>query len=1007
MVNSQPSANRISARSYRIGVAVVSVVLAGYFVFISVLLVKHGPYIRWFGSTSERQDGKIVVTSVHDYGPAKGVLTVGDTILAINGDERVQIVGAYLLLFEKPLLPSYTILIERQGTELEVELAAMILDREDHWVGKIPMVIAGLALWAMATFVGLLRPGDRVPRAFTEVGFATSAVCLNVTLHTSWWSFSPWELAFAFVLGGAIPFNHLLLYRFTAVLTTPGATRTPPPSAGSPDSESTQAMQPSRDLTLDLPTGEDPADENRPRRFWHWVWVTLLVWTIVYFMVYTVWRVVALFDLPGSIDFVARNTWFFGFWDGFRKPHWLMYTMAISFGVIAVMISNYRRNTDPDQKRRIKWVVYGIVAGVLVPVVLGFAGGVIRDLGFKPGDEMFWFSMTMIGWSIGTILVPISFGYGVAKHRILGVDVVVRRGIRYLLAKNILRLVLLAPIIALVYSVFSNPDRTVSEIFTTGSRPLLVGMVLFAGLGLRYRERLTLGLDRRFFRTRYDQEKILGELISSLKEEDSLDKIAELIEERIGSALHPEKIVVVYRHPENPEFVSSTGGLGMNTSVQEDSELVRLAESSGGPIDLGPDNRRRRSMLPPNELGRLDDLGVELVVPMQGTSVRLTGLILLGAKKSEEAYSANDKALISAIANQTAVVWENRWLTDRVNREGKVRREVLAHLGTDQVNLLKECPTCGACFDQSEDRCSKDGTELELTMPVERVIDERYRLDRLLGRGGMGAVFESTDLRLDRKVAVKIMMGHLFGDRTAQRRFEREAQASAGLHHPRIIQVFDFGAIGENGAYLVMELLEGETLRERIKRDRRLDPTEAAAIIDGVLDGLIAAHDAGVIHRDLKPENIMLASPSTSGEATGGPPDVKILDFGLAKLIGADVDGSGGLTATGAVLGTWTYMSPEQLLGQVVDERSDLFSTGVMAAEVITGERPFSGKNPTELLRSLENDTVSLGATGDASSAIEQALRTATARDPSSRFLSATEMREALVPALRSCPTVD
>jgi len=1007
MLKSRPEPSRISARSYRIGVAVVSVVLAGYFVFVSVLLVKHGPYIRWFGADSEPQNGKIVVTSVHDYGPAKGVLTVGDSILAINGDERVHIVGAYLLLFEEPLLPSYTLLIERQGTELEVELAAMILDMEDHWIGKVPMVIAGLALWAMATFVGLLRPGDRVPRTFTEAGFAASAVCLTVTLHTSWWSFSPWELAFAFVLGGVNPIHYLLLYRFAAVLTTPGATRTPPPSAESPDSESTQAMQPSRDLTLDLPTGEDPDDEIRPRRFWHWVWVTLLIWTIAYYMVNAVFRVVYAVMLPGTIDFVARNTWFFDFWAVYRKPHWLMYSLATGFAIIAVTISNYRRNTDPAQKRRIKWIVYGMVAAVLIPIVLGFAGGVIRDLGYKPGDEMFWFSMTMIGWSIGIILIPISFGYGVAKHRILGVDVVVRRGIRYLMAKNILRLILLAPIIVLAYSVLSNPDRTVSEIFTTGSRPLLVGMALFAGLGLRYRERLTLGLDRRFFRTRYDQEKILGELINSLKEEDSLDRIAELIEDRIGSALHPEKIVVVYRHPENPEFVSSTGGLGLNTSVQEDSELVRLAESSGGPIDLGPDNRRRRSMLPPNELGRLDDLGVELVVPMQGTSVRLAGLILLGAKKSEEAYSANDKSLISAIADQTAVVWENRWLTDRVNREGKVRREVLAHLGTDQVNLLKECPTCGACFDQSEDRCSEDDTELELTMPVERVIDDRYRLDQLLGRGGMGAVFRSTDLRLDRQIAVKIMMGHLFGDRTAQRRFEREAQASAGLHHPRIIQVFDFGGIGENGAYLVMELLEGETLRERIKRDHRLDPTDAAEIIDGVLDGLIAAHDAGVIHRDLKPENIMLASPSTSREATSGPLNVKILDFGLAKLIGADADGSGALTATGAVLGTWTYMSPEQLLGQAVDERSDLFSVGVMTAEAITGGRPFSGESPTELLRSFENDKVSLGTSGDVASALEQALKTATARDPSSRFPSATEMRDALVPALRSCPAFD
>ena len=383
------------------------------------------------------------------------------------------------------------------------------------------------------------------------------------------------------------------------------------------------------------------------------------------------------------------------------------------------------------------------------------------------------------------------------------------------------------------------------------------------------------------------------------------------------------------------------------------------------------------------------------------------GLILLGPKKSEEPYSAGDKKLIGAIADQAAVVCENRWLSDRVDREARVRREVLAHLDDERINLVKQCPSCGLCFDHAASHCPTDGTELELTLPVERILDDRYRLDRSIGRGGMGAVFEATDLRLSRTVALKIMMGHLFGDRTAQLRFEREARASANLRHPNIVQIHDYGRIGADGAYLVMELIEGSTLREELRKHGPIGPAALAEILDGLLDGLAAAHAAGVIHRDLKPENVMLVRSPSRDSSSPGKLSAKILDFGLAKVATEALRGSGSLTATGAVLGTWAYMSPEQIAGGEIDERSDLYTVGAMTVEALTGRRPFERATPAQLQLAMNRGRVSFGPGGSHVRLLERLVNTAIATDPMHRFQSADAMRDALVPVLRSCRDLD
>jgi len=306
------------------------------------------------------------------------------------------------------------------------------------------------------------------------------------------------------------------------------------------------------------------------------------------------------------------------------------------------------------------------------------------------------------------------------------------------------------------------------------------------------------------------------------------------------------------------------------------------------------------------------------------------GALLLGEKKSEEPYTKTDRRLLDAIANAMGAGFETFWLKRRMDEGLRERQEVLGRLDRQTIKLLKECPQCGACFDSLRERCPADTSELKLSLPVERVIAQRYRLDRRIGSGGMGVVFEATDLNLSRSVAVKIMMGSLFGDRVALSRFEREARVLARLNHPYIVSIHDYGRLGGDGAYLVMELLTGASWRNEFRRLGKIPPVTAAIWFDQLLSALRAAHEADIVHRDLKPENVIVRSCEKGG------PGLKILDFGLAKMHSSAKN----LTSVGVALGTEAYMSPEQLRGEPADRRSDIFSVGVMAVEAITGKVP-------------------------------------------------------------------
>jgi eukaryotic-like serine/threonine-protein kinase len=281
-----------------------------------------------------------------------------------------------------------------------------------------------------------------------------------------------------------------------------------------------------------------------------------------------------------------------------------------------------------------------------------------------------------------------------------------------------------------------------------------------------------------------------------------------------------------------------------------------------------------------------------------------------------------------------------------------------------------------------------------MTQP--RLLGGRYELDGIVGRGGMAEVFRARDIRLDRIVAVKTLRDDLARDQTFQARFRREAQSAASLNHPSIVAVYDTGEdmVGHTPVpYIVMEYVDGRTLRDLLRDDRRLLPERALEITDGVLRALDYSHRNGIVHRDIKPGNVMLTR-------TG---DVKVMDFGIARAVS---DSQATMTQTAQVIGTAQYLSPEQARGERVDARSDLYSTGCLLYELLTGRPPFTGDSPVAIAYQhvRENPIPPSRVDPEIPPWADSIVLKAMAKDPGDRYQSAGEMRNDIQRALQGMP---
>ena len=834
------------------------------------------------------------VTAVEPQGPAAVKLVTGDQVLTINGSERAAEFGPDGDLAGVGVGHTYQIEVRRAGAIRAYSL--LIAPAPQLRLAAALAFLIGILLFVMALWIGLMKPDE----ATTQVGFGAfmlgSLVFLRVALAAVDSSLNRTALFTAVLIGSSWrPFHLPLGYDF--------ASRFP---SSVPES-----------------------------RFWR------LLRAGFYVAAFAYWIPLNLPEFADALTLSTRSallpSWFpLEMFDRYRLTLLRILELAVLAGMCFALFRNYRMSPDADSRRRMRWGCFGLAATAvprgletLAQLLLSAAGrgDLARSTFFGWADNI---TMSLVG------VTAIALAYAIVKHRVLGIRVVVRRGVQYLLAKNVLRVILLSPLIILGIQLLLHPERGIGDVLLRSSWPFSVLVVASAALSLRYRKQLGTWVDRKFFRGAYQQEEILMALIEKIKSNDSLEELSGIVAREIEMAFHPASIYIVYRRDTSSRVTlgypsSSPEGRSIVESLTDDvlrslegersaRTLSELAVARPGRVLFGLDT--------PSELPEL------LLVPMVGTNQRLGGLLLLGPKKSEEPYTKRDRDLLQAIAGQIAVVTEVLWLKERMREEHNIRVEVLGRLEDQQINLVNECPMCGACYDKRVTHCATDNTLLTLTLPVERVIEGKYRLDRRIGTGGMGAVFEAQDLRLSRRVAVKIMTGRLFGNQGALRRFEREARTAAKLEHPNIVPIFDYGLLGGGGAFLVMQLVRGQSWRAELKRTRAISPDRAANWFEQLCDAVAAAHHAGVIHRDLKPENVII-SPEEKGVER-----ITVLDFGLAKIRSEEPSADVFSTGVGTVLGTLDYMSPEQRLGRDVDARSDIYSIGVMAVETLTGQRP-------------------------------------------------------------------
>jgi hypothetical protein len=932
-------------------VALTGVFTLGIFAFNLFITYHYGHWDK-FGYELENRGNWVYVAEVDPAGPAAGKLAPGDQVLALTDVSGMVPMVWYRTLKQKlhlsPPGTPYSLHIRRLREEKIVDLQLALFrltDASERLRGITSAFLSSFPFAVVALLIGLLKPRDHNARwAFAAmICFSLNYLysgAADVTAHlldVVWLKI----VLLQFILSGAtlfIALSYNLYYRF--------------------------------------PAGKPPS------RFWAAINWLLLAWGGAIYLagILRVSLVYFGFPLTTALFSLFRTT---------RLAN-DAYIVSGLLATCAVCLHNYRRITETDGRNRIKLMIFGSLLAFIPNILLYLIRFLSLGFGWNNIKIRQATDYLNVIAEFSPLIIAVAWAYAILKHRVLEVDLVLRRGLQYLLAKNVLRIILALPLLALIYSAVTNPNRTLKELFF--AQPFNLLLITLAALSLKFRQQLRDWVDRRFFRSAYSREQLLYSLLEQIKGFKTAPGMSYFVGQQLTAALHPSRLYVYYRAPERDELVLgyATGGTLAETPLPVTLGLLREMESKTGALDWPSPMFNE---LPTTAQRWLEKLQVRLIVPIRSTEERLLGMLLLGEKLSEQPYNAPDRGFLHGIARQMAVVAENLSLKEQVNQELKIKHQVLAHLSSDGINLVKECPNCGLCYDSAVGYCRDCGHTLTLSLPIERTLDGKYRLERLIGKGGMGAVYEATDLRLQRQVALKVITGELFGNREALSRFEREARLSARLNHPNIVALHDYGRAGAEGAYLVMEFLRGRSLRQEMGEEKGLPTAVIADWFGQILEGVGAAHHAGIIHRDLKPENVFLAAQPD------GQMLVKLLDFGIAKLRQLDNAETLGITTPGMLVGTPNYMAPELLAGGAASDRGDIFALGVMLVEMLTGQRPFQGSTYHEMVQAIIQQTYHLPG-GSEVATLDRIIQKCLAKNPARRYATVTEFQAEVLPAL-------
>ena len=346
---------------------------------------------------------------------------------------------------------------------------------------------------------------------------------------------------------------------------------------------------------------------------------------------------------------------------------------------------------------------------------------------------------------------------------------------------------------------------------------------------------------------------------------------------------------------------------------------------------------------------------------------------------------------------------------ERITRTFKVTTVVYKPGKEQKVKLRKTEPdlSAGTIESSAQDTSEKPVLKTESEPATSNEAQAQSNSDRkqphidnldiidLVGQGGMGCVYRAMHRVLNKDVAIKIIHKQLARDQSAIKRFDREAHAASSLTHPNVIAVYDHGTTSEGESYLLMDFVDGKSLAEIIEIEGFLDVPRALSVFIQICDALIHAHDKGIIHRDLKPSNVLLSKGAEGAEL------VKVVDFGLAKLLDEDAAERSDLTKTGQIFGSPSYMSPEQCLGDTVDERSDIYSLGCIMYEVLTGSPAFSGETPVHtMMKSVSDKPAKFSKRFpdlNIPEEVENIVFKALSKTPEQRYKSVEELRAVLL----------
>jgi hypothetical protein len=606
-----------------------------------------------------------------------------------------------------------------------------------------------------------------------------------------------------------------------------------------------------------------------------------------------------------------------------------------------------------EERTRVTWLGLVIAAGLTPAVVAVVASAMVPSLRQSPLRD--WLGLAS---ELALVLMVPGTAYAVLVTHVIDVHFVIRRALRHVLARQVVWAASVGPLVYVGVGLYLGRDRTVNDLVTGQA-----GMVLMSALGLgavTFRHKLLGAVDHWFRRGDVDYSQALARLITVLDGQRSIRGLQIALLEEVERTLRPQNVGVLVLDDSRTSFVSLDGQC---QALAVDSVLAGLLGGGQRDLHLAPaDPNSTYRLLPRHERDWVKAAATEWVFPLTGSSGALAGVLCLGESRSGLAYSDRDRTFVSAVASQVALRLENLSLRQWAGESAMDARAAAPPHPVDWQNEpATQCPSCRIVAAPGTRMCGCGATTGPAAVPA--VLNGKFRMERVIGSGGMGVVYSAVDVTLNRHVAVKAMPTvtprHVA-------RLQREAKAMASVGHPNLAMIFSIER-WRDVPMLVVEYLEGGTLADAL----RAGPTSVEEALDlGIVlaDALDCMHAGGLLHRDIKPSNI--------GYTGDGLP--KLLDFGLAAMrdgVGGEVAlpvamwnavGSASppgpaphgewlptatRTLTQQLVGTPLYLSPEALAGEEADASFDLWSLSVVLYEAICARHPLAGYPATEAMR--------------------------------------------------------